>query len=225
MKKRTLADAFPLPRLLAFLAALLLLAGCGAKTVTVQIPPRVDLKTWPLVGLIEFTSPDHPELSAPMTRQFRVDTLSSQPGVRILELGRLPDLLAQAHASRLDPAAVKAIGSRYGVAALLSGTLAVTPETPNLDFAGDLRSLKARVEVRGELMAKLQETATGATVWDNGAHGTWTLARMDLGINGLSNLKLTAAEARYNQMLRDLSGVATRDFRPRYVRRRIQPAE
>ena len=223
MTNRSLRPTYSAFRLLLRLALLLALAGCGPKTVTVQIPPRVDLQHWPLIGLIDFSTPDHPELTEAVTRQFQTDLQAAQPGARLLELGRLPDLLRETRSAQLDPEAIKAIGKKYGVAAVLSGTLEVTPATPGLNISPDLRSLHAKVSVKGELFAKIRETATGATAWSNGAHGTWTLAQMSLGLNGFSSLGATPAAERYDQMLRDLSGVATRDFWPRYERRRIQP--
>lgn len=209
-------------RILAFLVALLLLAGCAGKTVTVEIPPLVDLKTWPLIGVVEFSAPTHPELAAAATKQFLSDLQRSQPGVRLLELGTARAVLQGVNRLELDPQAIKAIGSRYGVDAVLTGSLEVTSLTPDISFSGDLKSMRAKVSVKGELYAKLQEASTGASVWSNGAHGTWSLARANIDAAGLTNLDFTPATESYGKMIRDLAWTATNDFRPRYEKRRVQ---
>ncbi len=207
---------------LPFLAALLFLAGCAGKTVTVKIPPLVDLRTWPLIGVVEFSAPTHPELASAATKQFLSDLQRSQPGVRLLELGTIRMVLQGVNHRDLDPEAIKAIGGKYGIDALLTGNLEVTPLTPDISFSADLKSMRAKVSVKGELFAKLQETSTGASVWSNGAHGTWSLARANIDAAGLANLGFTPATESYSKMIHDLAWTTTNDFRPRYEKRRVQ---
>jgi hypothetical protein len=206
-------------RALQLLAALLLLAGCGAKTVTVEIPPPVDLRAWHLIGVIDFSADTHPELAAAATKQFMIDLQSAQPGVRLLELGNSRTLLQGVNRGQLDPETIKAISARFGVDAVLTGNLEVSEAAPDISFSPDLKSLHAKVSVKGELFAKLQEAATGATVWSNGAHGTWSLARANFNANSIG---FSPAREGYNGMLRDLAWTATRDFRPRYETHRVQ---
>jgi len=207
---------------LPFLAALLFLAGCAGKTVTVKIPPLVDLRTWPLIGIVDFSDPVHPELAAAATKQFMSDLQHSQPGVRLLELGSSQAVLQGMNRRNLDPEAIKAIGGKYGVDAVLTGNLAVSPISPDISFSADLKSMRAKVSVKGELYAKLQEASTGASVWSNGAHGTWSLARANIDAAGLANLGFTPATESFKRMLRDLAWTATSDFRPTYEKRRVQ---
>jgi hypothetical protein len=204
------------------LAALLFLAGCAGKTVTVKIPPLVDLRTWPLIGVVDFSAGTHPELAAAATKQFLIDLQRAQPGLRLLELGSSQAVLEAVNRRNLDPEAIKAIGDKYGVDAVLTGNLEVSQLTPDISFSADLKSMHAKVSVKGELFAKLQETSTGASVWSNGAHSTWSLARGNINAAGLANLGITPATERYDQMLRDLSWTATGDFRPHYEKRHVQ---
>jgi hypothetical protein len=162
---------------LLLLAPLLLLAGCAGRTVTVEIPPRVGLRTWPLIGVVEFSAGTRPELAAAATKQFLIDLQNAQPGLRLLELGSTQAVLREVNRGHLDPDAIKAIGARFGVDAVLTGSLETTEVPPDISFSPDLKSLHAQVSVKGELFAKLQETATGATVWSSGAHGSRTVAR------------------------------------------------
>lgn len=209
-------------RALPFFVALLVFSGCSGKTITVEIPPMVDLKNWPIIGIVNFAAETHAELAPTATQKFLIHMQGAQHGVRVLELGNREEVLRAVNRTTLDPEAIKAIGSKYGVAAVLIGSLEVSEARPSIDFAPDLKSISANASVKGALSAKLQETSTGATVWTNGSHGQWTLAKMHLGSGGLSNIGISAPGDRYDQMLRDLAKVATNDFRPRYERRRVE---
>jgi hypothetical protein len=207
---------------LPFFVVLFLLAGCSGKTVTVEIPPVVDLKTWPLIGIVNFAAETHAELAPTATQKFMIHLQGAQPGVRLLELGNREEVLQAVGRTSFDPDTIKAIGRRYGVSAVLLGSLEVSEVRPRIDFSPNLKSLNAKASVNGALAAKLQETSTGATVWSNGAHGQWSLAQMQLDAGGLSNVGIRAHGEKYDLMLRDLAKVATSDFRPRYQRRKVE---
>lgn len=208
--------------LLAVAVGLSLLSGC-AKTVKVEVPPRVDLKEWPVIGLIRFSAPDaHTELAPRATRSFMVKLQSAQPGARFLELGDKQQLLKVMNAKELDPETVKAIGAKYGTQAVVSGELDVTSAEPNFKLSPDLSSASARAVVRGSLSAKLRETATGATVWSNGAHGKWSVAGFTVRPTGFENIGYTDSDDQYDQMLRELTTRLSADFRPRYEEREVE---
>lgn len=208
--------------LFIFAAVLSLLSGC-TKTIKVEVPPRVSLEEWPVIGFIGFTSSDrHAELASRATQSFIAKLQNAQPGVRLLELGDKDQLLQTMHARELDPGTIKAIGTKYGVQAVLSGQLDVTDSAPSLKLAPDLSSASARAVVRGSLSAKLQETSTGAIVWSNGAHGKWSIAGVTVRPTGLSDIGYADANDQYEKMLRELTHRATADFRPRYEEREIE---
>ncbi|HEX5774019.1 MAG TPA: hypothetical protein VFY07_06810, partial [Geomobilimonas sp.] len=108
-------------RLSALAVVVLALAGC-ARTVTVTLPPRVDLANYPAIGLVEFTSRP-PRLGADATRKFIDNLHGAQPGIRILELGSQTTVLKEAGYEELDFKAIKAIGDQFGVAAVITGTV------------------------------------------------------------------------------------------------------
>lgn len=204
------------------IAVLSLLSAC-TKTVKVEVPPRVTLKEWPVIGFINFEAPDtHAKLAPRATQSFMAKLQNAQPGVRLLELGDKQQLLQTMQARELDPETIKAIGTKYGVQAILSGRLEVTDSAPSLKLAPDLSSASARAVVRGSLSAKLQETSTGAMVWSNGAHGKWSIAGVTVRPTGFSNIGYTDANDQYDQMLRELTKLATADFRPRYEEREVE---
>lgn len=206
--------------LIAFTALLFFISGCS-KTITVEIPPQVDLKSWPVIGIVDFAADTHKELSPAATQKFMMQIQSAQPGVRLLELGSKEQVLQALQRRELDPETIKAIGAKYGVQAVLLGRLDISDVKPNIKFSPDLTAASANASVNGELSAKLHETATGATVWSNGAHGKWSVGGVTLTSGGLSNVGFTDPKEKYEQMLRDLTRVATNDFRPRYEKRPV----
>lgn len=207
---------------LAGAAFLLLISGC-ANTVTVEIPPRVALNEWPVIGVIRFNADQHNELAPAATQKFIMHLQNAQPGVRVLELGSKAELLQAMQRSELNPETIKAIGKQYGVQAVFSGRLQVTEGKPDVKFSPDLSSASASASINGSLDAKLQETSTGASVWSNGAHGKWSIGGVTLSSGmGLSNVGYTDPQEKYEEMLRDLAKVATNDFRPTYERRKVE---
>lgn len=205
-----------------FLVGASSLSGC-AHYVTVERPPIANAKGYRAVGLIEFTVTEEYHLAPEVTRRFQATVMSSQPGVRILELGKLEDVLKRIGHSTLDPAALAAIGKTYNVDALLTGEMQVSKAKPHVQM-NDLRlgRINASVEVKGNLDAKLRETATGVTVWSNGAYGTWQLGGMGVGGGGGLRAGVSDPIRKYDEMLNDLIRVATQDFRPTYVRQRVE---
>jgi hypothetical protein len=188
----------------------------------VKLPPQVDLKEWPVIGIVEFTADTHRELAPEATRKFIMNLQSAQPGVRLLELGGESELLQAVQRKAMDPDAIKAIGAKYGVQAVFSGRLRVTENTPTVTFSRDLSSASAGASINGGLDAKLQETSTGATVWSNGAHGEWSIGGLTLGAGGISDAGYTDPKEKYEAMIRELVEVATDDFRPRYEKRKVE---
>lgn len=199
---------------------LLLLSACS-KTVTVEVPPRVDLSEWPVVGVVEFTTETNKALAQDATQQFIMQLQSAQPGVRILELGEQNALLEAVQRSRIDPDAIKQIGLKYGVQAIFTGKLQVAEAKPDVSFSRDLSTASAGASINGGLDAKLQETNTGATVWSNGAHGKWSIGGLTFGGKGISDVEYTDPNDKYDEMIRELAEVATNDFRPTYEKRKV----
>jgi len=153
--------------MLAMLAATL--CACS-HTVVVQVPPRVDLKPYGTLGIVEFDANGERAIGAQAMRQFQEQVQEAQPGTRFLELGTRERLLASVGARELDPAALRKIGEKYGVKGIFLGELAYAEPTTDIKL-GDIAKLEAgvRSELRGELSGRLYETAGGASVWTRSA--------------------------------------------------------
>jgi len=198
------------------------LSACGGKKITVELPPHIDLSTMGTIGVIAFDVQSDASLPGDITLKVIQHMQAAQPGVPVLELGNQAHLLREVGFDSLDTEAVKAIGKKYGVDTLLTGTLEVTQSVPDVTFGQSMTSMSAATYVRGHLNARLRQTRTGATLWSNGANGKWKLAGVDLASGSLPTIGVSNSEDKYKKMLQDLARVGTADFRRTYETRRVQ---
>jgi hypothetical protein len=195
--------------------------SCGGKKITVEVPPQIDLTTTGTIGVVSFDVHSDKPLPGDITLNFIQHLQSAQPGVPILELGTEANVLKEVGLSALDTEAVKAIGKKYGVDLLLTGTMEVTHLLPDIKFGKDLASMSAASNVRGNLNARFRQTSTGATIWSNGAYGKWKLAGLNLTSSNLPSIGMNNFEDTYKKMLQELARVGTIDFRKSYETRVI----
>jgi len=206
---------------ITLLLLLALLSGCS-RTMLVPVPPRVDLRTYGTVGIVEFASNSERAVNAHATRQFQEQVQAAQPGTRFIDLGDRQTLLAAIGGRQLDVDALKNIGEKYGVAAVFLGDIAYSEPRTDVKIA-DLQKLEGgvRTEVRGDISSRLMETATGASVWSSSA---W--ARRQLGgVNVSAEHGVSGSVSKSNprdEMVPALVYQLTHDFRPSSVR---QPAQ
>lgn len=155
-------------------AAILDGCGGGASHVTVRVPPEVDLVSYGTIGVIEFGSNTDETINRYATERFQSSIQSAQPGTRLVELGTAESVLAAIGARQLDADAITRIGTRYRVAAVFQGQITYSEPKVNLGGIADMVTAQgsARVEMRGEMFAKLLETRTGASVWSNSSWAT-----------------------------------------------------
>ena len=205
--------------ILALLA--LFLGACAQPTVLVTVPPRVDLARYPTLGIVDFTSAPERALGERAARQLVEQVQAAQPGTRFIELGDRNTLLASVGSRQLDPRTLKKIGEKHGVAAVFIGELAYTEPMVDVKLT-DLTKLEGgvRAEMKGEVSARLIETATGASVWSRS-----TDARRQIGGVRVSAEQGVSGGMRGSDpregMLPALVYQLTHDFRPTTVR---QPA-
>ena len=204
------------------LLALALLAACASNTVLVSVPPRMELKSYAPLGIVDFASNAEPSTSARATRQFQEQIQGAQPGPPFIELGDRQTVLSAVGAKQLDAAAIRRIGEKYGVRAVFVGELAYSE--PRMDVKlSDVTKLDAgvRAEMRGDISSRLIDTATGASVWSSSA---W--ARRQLGALQVSATQgVSGAVSKSNpreEMVPALVYHLTGDFRPTTER---QPAK
>src|SRR5439155_11508127 len=91
------------------LLSLAMLWGCS-NTVLVSVPPRMDLKGYGTLGIVDFASNSDRTIDVHATRQFQEQVQAAQPGTRFIELGHRDALLASVGARQLDVDAARRIG-------------------------------------------------------------------------------------------------------------------
>jgi len=208
--------SFFAPILLAFF----LVGGCSS-TVLVTVPPRVDLKGYGTLGVVDFTSNSSGAVGARATQQLQEQVQAAQPGTRFVDLGSREAVLAAVGRNQLDADAAKRIGKRYGVDAVFLGEIAYSD--PKTDVrVNDLAKLDAglRTEVKGDISARLVETASGASVWSNSGWVRRQVGRVNVSEQGISG-SMTKSDPR-EEMVPALVYQLTHDFRPTTER---QPAK
>jgi hypothetical protein len=204
---------------LTLLLSLATLWGC-ASTVLVPVPPRMDLKTYGTVGIVEFASNSDRAVNVSATRQFQERIQAAQPGTRFIELGNREALLAAVGGTQLDADALRKIGKKYGVTAIFLGDIAYSDPKTDVKIS-DLTKLQGgvRAEVKADISSRLLETTTGASVWSNSA---WT--KKQLGGVNVAEQGVSVGVSKSNpraEMVPALVYQLTHDFRPSSVR---QPA-
>jgi len=206
-------------RHLLMLAAVMTLLAC-TRTVTVTVPPRVDLKAFASIGVIDFIAQPSGELSGEATQKFLGNLQAAQPGARFLELGSRAQVLREVGRSELDYQAVRAIGERYGVAAVLSGSVELSEPRPDIALSPGLTSVTAQAKVDGKMSAKLWESASGATVWTNSSWGSWPLGGVSIGDAGATSAGFRHPQEKRNEIVMALIKALSGDFWPTYERRK-----
>ncbi len=210
------------------LAAALAGMACATNKVRVEIPPRVDLAGYGVVGMIAFdakgTSGSRHAMAEVATNDFMALIQRAQAGVPIVELGSSREVLEAVETRRLDHRAVKKIGDHYEVDALLVGELSSEQAKPSFNVQS-LTSVQAAAKLEGVLSARLYDTRNGSTVWTNAATGYQDLARLDLGrtvargaLPGMSGQDPDSAEQR---LVRSLVETLSEDFESRWVWRKV----
>lgn len=212
--------AFPALGVLLLLLTMALF-GC-TRTVTVTVPPRVDLNAYPAIGVLGFTAQPAGELGEDATQKFLGNLQAAQPGVRLLELGSVEQVLAAVGHQELDFQAIRAIGRKYEVAAVLTGTVELSDIRPDIRLSPNLTAATAQAKVDGKMSSKLWETASGATVWTNSSWGSWQVAGITLSNGGATNVGYRHPKEKHDQILMALVRALNGEFWPTYEKRRIQ---
>src|SRR5690349_13465514 len=128
-------------RTITLLAAVAVLSACAAKTVVVSVPPRVDLRPYGTIGIVDFASNSDAAVNAQATRKFQEEVQAAQPGTRFVELGDRQTVLASIGSRQLDLDAYKKIGNKYGVSAVFVGDVVYSEPRADIKLA-DLQKLE-----------------------------------------------------------------------------------
>jgi hypothetical protein len=181
-----------------------------------MVPPRVDLRAYDAVGIVELASNAKGNLHEFATQKLIGTITSAQPGARLLELGDEARVLASIQRDELSFDAVQEIGQKYGVDALLVGRLDVTNVKPRLQLSNLLTSMSAQADVEAALSARLLETESGATVWTDSAQTGETVAHVSVIPRGPSEFSASDPEEAYGRLVQVLVHRVSDDFQVRY---------
>lgn len=219
MKERT-SRPMDVPGLLLSAALATLAFGCASRTVEVEVPPRVDLRSG-TVGMVTFDARPADKLSQATTQRFMSAIQAAQPGVRFIELGPMGQLLRSVGRERVDPETIQIIGGRYKVASVIAGSYEISDAKPRVSVDKDLSAVRASAWVHIEMTARLWDTRDGATVWTNSRNGDWSVARLRVESGAPVAVSISDPEERYGEFMRQLVHAVTSDFRPHYERRPV----
>jgi hypothetical protein len=203
---------------LAFaLLAIAVLGGvdCAAKQ-DVWVPPRIDLREYGTLGLVEIRATlPYGKIA---TRKLMAALHDAQPGVPVLELGELAGVLRAVGHETLDPDAARAIGERYRVDAVVVGDLAIEQPKPSWSVHS-FTEASASADVHGSLDARIFHTNSGATIWSDSVAGKRTIASIDLAAGVRPRIDAVDPEGEEARLVGWLVGRVTRDFRGHWERR------
>lgn len=206
--RRTHAAVFALAAMLSY--------GCAHRAV-VEVPPRVDLREFETIGILEFESSSKGNLAKFATQRFIESLQDAQPGVRVIELGKASELDGLDHKDPLDYRAVKKIGEKYDVDAVVFGDLVVTDVRPHIDIMHTITTMSVSADVEAGLTARVLETGHGATVWTRSSNAMRTVG--EVGMSGKQvHFDAEHPDEAYGVLVNCLVNDITYDFRPSYVR-------
>lgn len=199
----------------------ILFCGCS-HTVLVPVPPRMDLKPYGTIGLVQFSTNADDTINAFATQQFQEHVQSASPGLPILELGSKEAVLAAVGATSFTAETMTKIGKKYGVAAVFIGEVVYSDPKTDLRIT-DITKLDGavRTEIKGDVSGKLMETQAGASVWSSSA---WAKRQIS-GMSVSPTRGVSAAIGDLNprkDMVPTLMFHLTDDFRPKMVRQRVK---
>jgi hypothetical protein len=203
------------------LICLPILCACS-HTQKILVPPRIDLKTYKAIGVIDFSSAAKSDLCEYVTQNYIQTVQSAQPGVRFLELGSKEHVLAHVSRKELDLEAIKSIGGAYHVDALIFGQFSATDPKPHVRLSSTWQSMQASAVVEASLITKIWETDSGVILWTNSTARKKKVAGLYANTNG--NIKFGASdpEEAYGHLVPELVYANTADFRSYYEYRKVR---
>jgi hypothetical protein len=190
-------------------------SGCGGtKTL---MPPRIDLQAYRRIGLVEFSSNPKGNLQSLASQDFLQTVQEAQPGVPVVELGGEDSVLKAIGHDKVDTEAIRAIGRKFGVDAVIVGNLEVTNVKPRIGLNQVLSSVDVQGNVEAALTTRLMEAESGATLWTRSARSQETVANAGLKQGGIY-FGATDPEAAYGSLIQNLVRDVTQDFRSYWVK-------
>ena len=206
---------------LALIATVTMFCGC-THTEKVQVPPRVELKTYRTIGVIEFSTNAEDTLKPYVTQNFIENIQSAQPGTRILELGDEDQLLRSMGQSKLNLETIQSIGRTYGVDALIVGYLEVSEIKPKINIYAPAKTLNAKAYIEAALRTRILETDSGATFWTRATSARTHVAKIYVTDRGALSFGVSDPREKYGKLVPHLVYDNTSDFRSQYEYRKVK---
>lgn len=204
------------------LATIMLVLLACAHSEKVLVPPKVDLKTYPSIGVVEFSTNAEDTLKPYVTQNFIENLQSAQPGTRILELGDADYLMRLLGHSQLNAETIQSIGQKYKVDAIILGHLQVSTIKPKINVYTAAKSLSAKAYVEAALKTRIMETHSGATCWTRATSGKTQVAGINLIKDGPFSVGVSDPKEKYGKLVPKLVYANTRDFRSHYEYRTVK---
>ncbi len=214
-----------LMRVLAIELSSIMVFGCAptSRLITIEIPPRMDLKGYSLIGIIDFSSNADSSVERYAAQQLQEHIQAAQPGVPFIELGPLDTVLAEVEAKRLDANAIKRIGEKYGVEAVFSGDILYSEPKTDFDLSQILDfKAKARTYIDATLTVRLSTAQHGATIWSNSSNFQRTLTDIKVIGKKMPVVDVQGRESPQHQLIPDMIHAVICDFRPTYEKQRVK---
>ncbi|MDX1708079.1 MAG: hypothetical protein R3274_05725 [Desulfobacterales bacterium] len=202
-------------------AIIVMLLSC-AHSEKVLVPPKVDLKTYPSIGVVEFSTNAEDSLKPYVTQNFIENIQSAQPGTRILELGDAEVLMRSLGHSQLNAETIQSIGQKYKVDAIILGHLQVSQLKPKINITTAAKSLNAKAYIEAALKTRILETDSGATCWTRATSGKTQVAAINLIKDGPFSVGVSDPKEKYGQLVPKLVYTNTMDFRSHYAYRTVK---
>ena len=175
------------------------------------------------IGIVAFDIEGSEAPTPEVSSRFLEAIHEGQPGVAVVELGSSAEVLSAVGKTRMDSEAVREIGKKFDVDAVIVGALTMKESKPKVDL--DLNrgvgfgSVQAQVRLDGNLEAKLVNTDRGATLW-TGSSSRWIQLACGSGDStGSGSLRIPDREGQVQRLVSDMVQEASSDFRPTWVRR------
>jgi len=202
------------------LIALAGIIGCAARppVQNIEVPPRIELAPFQMIGVMEFDSASKGKLAALATRRFVEEARRDQGMLRMVDLGSRRALRSSGQKA-WTPASYKAVGEEHGVQTIFLGELSVSDIKPSFNVEAVLRSGQITAQVDATLTVQLVETATGASLWSASARAAKSVGHISVFRGREFIFDAEDPEAAYGVLVDALVERVTSDFRSTWVRR------
>jgi hypothetical protein len=194
--------------------SLALLAGCASNPPArrVWVQPRIDLKQYEIIGMMEFSSNSKGKLAELATRRFEEASRRDQNMVRMVELGTQQQALASASQGDWNAESCKAIARQHNASTMFRGTLTLRNVHPAVELNSFFRSGTVTAQVEATLEVEMIEAQTGASIWSRSSQATRSLGQVS--VFGGKEYSFDAADPQqaYGELVDSLVNDVVRDF-------------